>query len=111
MFMRALVLMLTVWAVPAQANLDAVSNQDAVSGLKAALEKGSGVAVDLLGRTDGFLGNGAVKIPLPDFLKKYEKPMPTLKRTASPGSTSPKGICWPASPVLPWPPCQSSSSF
>ena len=63
------------WSGPAQANLDALTNQDAVSGLKAALEKGSGVAVDLLGKTDGFLGNGAVKIPLPDSLKKYEKLM------------------------------------
>src|SRR5512132_3297954 len=63
------------WAIPAQADVNALSNQDAVSGLKAALEKGSGVAVDLLGRTDGFLGNGAVKIPLPDSLKKYEKLM------------------------------------
>jgi hypothetical protein len=63
------------WALPAQANLDALSNQDAVSGLKAALEKGSGAAVDLLGRNDGFFGNGAVKIPLPDSLKKYEKLM------------------------------------
>ncbi len=62
-------------ALPARANLDTLSNQDAVSGLKAALEKGSGVAVDLLGRTDGFFGNGAVKIPLPDSLKKYEKLM------------------------------------
>jgi hypothetical protein len=62
-------------ALPAQANLDALSNQDAVSGLKAALEKGSGVAVDLLGKTDGFFGNGAVKIPLPDSLKKYENLM------------------------------------
>jgi uncharacterized protein DUF4197 len=62
-------------ALPAQANLDALSNQDAVSGLKAALEKGSGVAVDLLGKTDGFFGNGAVKIPLPDSLKRYENLM------------------------------------
>ena len=58
-----------------QANLDALSNRDAVSGLKAALEKGSGVAVDLLGRTDGFYGNNAVKIPLPDALKKTQKLM------------------------------------
>jgi hypothetical protein len=58
-----------------QANLDALSNRDAVSGLKAALEKGSGVAVDLLGRTDGFYGNNAVKIPLPDVLKKTQKLM------------------------------------
>ncbi len=60
---------------PAQANLDALTNQDAVSGLKAALEKGTGVAVDLLGRTDGFYGNNAVKIPLPDSLKKTQKLM------------------------------------
>ncbi len=59
----------------AQANLDALTNQDAVSGLKAALEKGTGVAVDLLGRTDGFYGNNAVKIPLPDALKKTQKLM------------------------------------
>lgn len=63
------------WAPPALAGVEALSNQDAVSGLKAALEKGAGAAVDLLGRTDGFLGNGAVKIPLPDSLKKYEKLM------------------------------------
>ncbi len=63
------------WSIPSQANIDALSNKDAVSGLKAALEKGSGVAVDVLGKTDGFFGNGAVKIPLPDSLKKYEKLM------------------------------------
>jgi hypothetical protein len=62
-------------AFPAWANLDALTNQDAVSGLKAALEKGTGVAVDLLGKTDGFFGNGAVKIPLPDALKKTQKLM------------------------------------
>ena len=33
------------------------------------------LAVDLLGRTDGFFGNNAVKIPLPDSLKKYERLM------------------------------------
>lgn len=56
----------------AHANLDALTNQDATAGLKAALEKGATVAVDLLGRTDGFFGNNAVKIPLPDSLKKVE---------------------------------------
>src|SRR5689334_5522989 len=60
------------------AGLDSISNQDAIAGLKAALEKGSGAAVDLLGRTDGFFGNSAVKIPLPDSLKKYEKLMRNL---------------------------------
>jgi hypothetical protein len=62
-------------ALPARASLDALTNQDASSGLKAALEKGAVAAVDLLGRTDGFLGNEAVKVPLPDSLKKYEKLM------------------------------------
>ena len=55
--------------------LDALSNKDATAGLKAALEKGAGTAVELLGRTDGFFGNAAVKIALPDSLKKYEKLM------------------------------------
>ena len=75
MLARAIVFILVAWAFPAQANLDALTNTDASAGLKAALEKGAGVAVDLLGKTDGFLGNGAVKIPLPDSLKKYEKLM------------------------------------
>jgi len=70
-----LLVMFSLCAAPARASLDALTNQDAVAGLKAALEKGSGAAVDLLGRTDGFFGNSAVKIPLPDSLKKYEKLM------------------------------------
>ena len=64
-----------VIAAPAAASLEQISNQDAIAGLKAALEKGSGVAVSALGRTDGFFGNGAVKIPLPDSLKRYERLM------------------------------------
>jgi hypothetical protein len=75
MLSRIAAVFLLLWSFHAQANLDALTNQDAVSGLKAALEKGSGVAVDLLGKTDGFFGNNAVKIPLPDSLKKYEKMM------------------------------------
>ena len=57
------------------AQLDKISNQDANAGLKAALEKGSQVAIASLGKTDGFLGNNAVKILLPDSLKRYEKLM------------------------------------
>jgi len=63
------------WSMPARANLNAVTNQEAASGLKSALAQGSSAAVDLLGKTDGFLGNKAVKIPLPGSLKKYEKLM------------------------------------
>ena len=59
----------------ALAQLDKLSNQDAVAGLKAALEKGSGVAVATLGKTDGFFGNSQVKIPLPESLKTADKLM------------------------------------
>jgi hypothetical protein len=54
------------------AQADRLSNQDAVAGLKAALEKGSQAAVSALGRTDGFLGNPKVKIPLPESLSRAE---------------------------------------
>jgi hypothetical protein len=78
MMSRALAALLLAWSLVAHAGVESLTNQDAVSGLKAALEKGSGAAVDLLGRTDGFFGNGAVRIPLPDSLKKYEKLMRNL---------------------------------
>jgi len=50
-----------------------VSDADAASGIRAALERGAGAAVDQLGRTDGFLGNPKVKIPLPGYLKDVSK--------------------------------------
>jgi len=46
-----------------------VSNADAASGIRAALERGATAAVGLLGRQDGFLGNPKVKIQLPGYLK------------------------------------------
>jgi len=46
-----------------------LSSVDAGKGLKAALEKGALSAVALLGKTDGFLGNDQVRIPLPGYLK------------------------------------------
>ncbi len=49
-----------------------LTQKDASAGVKAALEKGATVAVDLLGRTDGFWGNDKVRIPLPDWLKRAE---------------------------------------
>jgi hypothetical protein len=75
MLKRFLFLLFVLWPAVSYAQLDKITNQDAASGLKAALEKGAIAAVDLLGRNDGFFGNGAVKIPLPDSLKKYEKLM------------------------------------
>ncbi len=52
-----------------------ISNQDAVSGMREALVQGSGHAVGLLGKTDGFLGNPQVRIPLPQSLQRIEGTM------------------------------------
>ena len=50
-----------------------ISELDASKGLKTALEKGALAAVQLLGRTDGFLGNPQVRIPLPKALQDASK--------------------------------------
>ena len=63
------------YCAAASAQLDKISNQDASSGMRAALDKGTQAAVASLGKTDGFLGNNAVKILLPDSLRRYEKTM------------------------------------
>lgn len=60
------------------AGLGDISNQDAVGGLKEALTQGASKAVSTLGRTDGFLGNPKVKIPLPDGLRQAEGMMRAL---------------------------------
>jgi hypothetical protein len=72
-FLLAMVLLFAASAAWPQ--LAKISNQDATSGLKAALDTGTQAAVANLGKADGFLGNSAVKIPLPDSLKRYEKMM------------------------------------
>lgn len=51
-------------------SLGDLSNQEAASGLKAALEKGSAVAVAKLGVENGFLNNDKVKIGLPGVLQQ-----------------------------------------
>jgi len=61
--------------VPAHAQLDKITNVEAVSGLKAALEKGTQAAVATLGRNDGFFGDARVKIPLPESAQKVERLM------------------------------------
>ncbi|MEM7250800.1 MAG: DUF4197 domain-containing protein [Pseudomonadota bacterium] len=58
----------------------ALSNGDIVSGLKEALLQGSQKAIAQLGKTDGFLGNPSVRIPMPDSLQKVEKTLRTLKQ-------------------------------
>ncbi len=59
-------------AAPAHA-VSMLSDGDAASGIRAALERGAESAVGLLGKSDGFLGNPKVRIPLPGFLKKASK--------------------------------------
>lgn len=56
----------TAWAL-------SLSEGDAASGMRVALERGAVAAVGLLGRSDGFLGNPKVRIPLPGFLNDAAK--------------------------------------
>jgi len=62
------------WA-QAQGVLSQLTERDATAGLRAALERGATVAVDLLGKTDGFWANEKVRIPLPEWLHKGERAM------------------------------------
>ena len=57
------------WAL----SLGDLTNTEASQGLKTALEKGALAAVSLLGKTDGFLGNDKVRIPLPGYLEDAAK--------------------------------------
>ena len=78
-FARCIPLVLLGLSVTAHAiSLNDLSNQDASAGLKAALDKGSTVAVSNLGVENGFLNNEKVKIQLPSIL---EKARPILKMT------------------------------
>jgi hypothetical protein len=63
-------------------SLDELSNKDATQGLKIALEKGALAAVSLLGKTDGFLGNEKVRIPLPGYLEDASKLLRTFGQGA-----------------------------
>jgi hypothetical protein len=53
--------------------LAATSESDAVTGVRAALERGALAAVSLLGRNGGFLDNPLVRIPLPEHLARVAK--------------------------------------
>lgn len=64
------------FAASAQAlSLSEISSQDASGGLKEALAQGAGKAVAVLGKSDGFLKNPKVKIPLPESMQKVESLM------------------------------------
>ena len=70
---RCLAILVFLCAAPAHAlSIADLSNKDAVDGLKAALDKGTQVAVQRLGTENGFFGNDKLKIPLPESLKRVE---------------------------------------
>jgi hypothetical protein len=46
-----------------------LTESDAAGGVREALARGTEAAIGLLGRTDGFLGNPKVRIPLPGYLE------------------------------------------
>ena len=55
-----------------------ISNQDQVGSLKQALGQGIETAVASLSKTDGYLGNPKVRIPLPENLQKLDSGMRKL---------------------------------
>ena len=63
----------TGWLVAGPTRAAVFNESDAVQGARSALERGAHAAVDLLGRSDGFLGNPKVRIPLPGFLNNAAK--------------------------------------
>ena len=70
---RCLAVLVLMCATPVQAlSIADLSSKDAVEGLKAALDKGTQVAVQRLGTENGFFGNDKLKIPLPESLKRVE---------------------------------------
>ena len=56
----------------APSGVNAISESDAVGGLKEALKQGATNAVGNLGVENGFFGNPRVKIPLPDSLQRVD---------------------------------------
>lgn len=58
--------------------IDDLSSKDTASGLKEALTRGAEIAVGQLGKTNGFLGDKRVKIPMPESARAAEKMMRTL---------------------------------
>ena len=62
----------------AYAGLADISNADATSGLRQALNDGSIAAVAKLGVENGFFGNDRVRIPLPPSLRRVEAVMRSI---------------------------------
>lgn len=70
---RALsIVALALLSAPVWGQLDALTNTEAINGLKQALNDGSVAAIAKLGVENGFFGNPRVKIPLPPSLQRVE---------------------------------------
>ena len=59
-------------------SLGALSDSQIIAGLKEALEIGTGNAVNLTGRLDGFFAHAVIKILMPPKLRSVEKTLRTL---------------------------------
>lgn len=62
----------------AGSGVDQLKPKEINSGIKEALTRGAEAAVAQLGKPDGFMGNDALRIPLPSGLQKGEKIMRTM---------------------------------
>lgn len=70
---RALsIVALALLSAPVWGQLEALTNTEAINGLKQALNDGSVAAIAKLGVENGFFGNPRVKIPLPPSLQRAE---------------------------------------
>lgn len=69
----ASLLCLMLSSVAAAAETSSLTSAESAEGLKAALTQAASVAVNQLGKADGFLGNPEVRIPLPGKLQKASK--------------------------------------
>ena len=58
--------------------VDQLNSTEINSGIKEALTRGAETAVAQLGKADGFMGNAALRIPLPPSLQKVEQIMRTM---------------------------------
>lgn len=59
---------------------DALTETDVIAGLKQALTTGSRLAVNQLGKVDGYYADPKVRIPMPDKLQDVESALRTMKQ-------------------------------
>lgn len=59
---------------------DALTETDVIAGLKQTLTKGSRLAVNQLGKFDGYYADPKVRIPMPDKLQEVESALRTMKQ-------------------------------